>query len=273
MSVAERREFRKMLIADDDLCVVEILATKCKQLGFQVKVATNGLKAILKALEFKPDILVVDVHMPEATGFSVASHLDPTGKLMKVIAISGHFTPLEVERWGALGATCVAKGSDFWAKFANALFEVSSTNILNEMCAFDARVRKRTAVLLVDDDKSTTDFLSSRLDKLGVESVVASNGVTAFEIVKSESPAVIITDYYMPNGDAEYLLGKLRQTQETKHIPVIVHSGRKVDEHVIKGAARVVRKSHHGENLFHALKRYCGFVDPAMHFKEPVLPA
>jgi hypothetical protein len=67
---------------------------------------------------------------------------------MKVIAISGHFTPLEVERWGVLGATCVAKGSDFWAKFANALFEVSSTNILNEMCAFDARVRKRTAVLL-----------------------------------------------------------------------------------------------------------------------------
>jgi len=192
---------------------------------------------------------------------------------MKVIAISGHFTPLEVERWGVLGATCVAKGSDFWAKFANALFDVSSTNILNEMCAFDARVRKRTAILLVDDDKSTTDFLSSRLDKLGAEPVVASNGVTAFEIVKSESPAVIITDYYMPDGDAEYLLGKLRQTQETRHIPVIVHTGRKVDEHVIKDAARVVRKSHHGDNLFHALKRYCGFVDPAIHFKEPALPA
>ena len=108
---------------------------------------------------------------------------------------------------------------------------------------------------------------------MGVESVVASNGVTAFEIAKSESPAVIITDYYMPDGDEEYLLGKLRQKQETRHIPVIVHTGREVDEHVIKGAARVVRKSHHGENLFHALKRYCGFVDPAMHFKEPVLPA
>jgi CheY-like chemotaxis protein len=133
-------------------------------------------------------------------------------------------------------------------------------------------MNKSAKVVLVDDDKSTTDFLSSRLDQLGVESVVASNGVTAFEIAKSESPAVIVTDYYMPNGDAEYLLGKLRQTQETKHIPVIVHTGRKVDEHVIKGA-RVVRKSHHGENLFHAMKRYCGFVDPVMHFKEPVSPA
>ena len=103
MSVAERRESRKMLIADDDLCVVEILATKCKQLGFQVKVATNGLRAILKALEFKPDILVVDVDLPEVIGFSVASHLDPSGKSVPVIAISGHFTPLEVERWGSAG--------------------------------------------------------------------------------------------------------------------------------------------------------------------------
>ena len=56
---------------------------------------------------------------------------------------------------------------------------------------------------------------------MGVELVVASNGVTAFEIAKSESPAVIVTDYYMPNGDAG-ISGKLRTTQETKHFPVIV---------------------------------------------------
>jgi YesN/AraC family two-component response regulator len=51
----------------------------------------------LKALTFKPDILVVDVKMPEVSGFSIASHLlGPSRKSVEVIAISGHFDKLEI---------------------------------------------------------------------------------------------------------------------------------------------------------------------------------
>jgi hypothetical protein len=127
--------------------------------------------------------------MPEVSGFSIASHLlDPSRKSLEVIAISGHFTPLQAEQWTGLGAICVAKGSNFWVKFADALIELcpSMANILKQMRAFDAEVRERTTILLVDDDISVRDFLSSRFDKLGVKPVIAPNGVIALMLAKQK---------------------------------------------------------------------------------------
>ncbi len=66
----------RMLIADDDLCVVKLLAEQCTRMGFQVETATNGFSAISKANKFKPDILVVDIHIPDIDGLSVCAHLD-----------------------------------------------------------------------------------------------------------------------------------------------------------------------------------------------------
>lgn len=71
----------KMLIADDDPTVVRALADRCTRMGFDVETATNGMQAMLKASRSKPDILLVDVSMPEVDGFSVCAHLlDPTRK-------------------------------------------------------------------------------------------------------------------------------------------------------------------------------------------------
>jgi CheY-like chemotaxis protein len=149
MSGAESSGLLKVLIADDDRYVVDILAKGCEQMGFHVATATDGIKAVLKAATFKPDILVVDVHMPETNGFSIASHLvDPSRKSIGVIAISGQFNPFETERWVGLGATCVNKGRHFWAEFAGALINLcpGRANLLKHMLTFDTEVRKQTGI-------------------------------------------------------------------------------------------------------------------------------
>ena len=64
-----------MLIADDDPSIVRLLADHCARLGFDVETASNGIRALLKASRFKPDILVIDVNMPEVDGLSVCAHL------------------------------------------------------------------------------------------------------------------------------------------------------------------------------------------------------
>lgn len=58
----------KILIADDDPCVVRALVERCTGMGFEIETATNGLQALIKASQCKPDILVIDVHMPEVDG-------------------------------------------------------------------------------------------------------------------------------------------------------------------------------------------------------------
>jgi CheY-like chemotaxis protein len=84
-----------------------------------------------------------------------------------------------------------------------------------------------------------------------------------------DEPAAIVTDYFMPNGDAQYLLTRLRTTAATEKIPVIVLSGRQLSEATMQslrrqicghpGAAQVLRKSEDTQPLFEALKKFCGF--------------
>ena len=52
----------KILIADDDPCVRSAIADRCARVGFEVETATDGLKALIKASRYNPDILIIDVH-------------------------------------------------------------------------------------------------------------------------------------------------------------------------------------------------------------------
>ena len=284
MSGAGDSDVPKILIADDDLNVVGILAMQCRQLGFHVEIATNGSDALLKAAKFKPDVLVVDVHMPEPGGFSIALHLvdDQSGRPINVVAISGHFSPFKIDIWKGIGAICVQKGNNFWSEFIGALIDLCPTRayVLRRVSSIGAEVRTRSTILLVDDDRSTRNFLANRLSKLGMEPIVAPNGAKALKLATRANPAVIVTDFYMPNGDAEYLLSRLRMAPETKYIPVVVHTGRDLDEHVqirlradvlgAPGAAHIVRKSRDAENLFDTLRSLCGFVvNPETHYEKP----
>jgi CheY-like chemotaxis protein len=270
----------RMLIADDDLCVVKILAEQCWRMGFQVETATNGPSAISKTNAFNPDILVVDVHLPDIDGLSVCAQLpDPVKQALNVIVISGHSSP-EITEWCAgFGARFVNKGNNFWNEFRTALSEIYSERAISIEQAQPANIgiRKRPRVLLVDDDLSVNKFIASRLEGLGVESSFASDAKIGFWKARREDPSVIISDYLMPNGDAEYLLTKLREAPETRHIPVIVHTAHALDGPIAarlrreiggqQGAARIVRKSPYAQELFDALERFCGFAT------KPVSPA
>src|SRR5450432_1855270 len=64
-------ETPKMLIADDDPLIVRLLADHCTRMGFDVDTACNGIQAFLRICRTKPDILVIDINMPEVDGLSV----------------------------------------------------------------------------------------------------------------------------------------------------------------------------------------------------------
>jgi CheY-like chemotaxis protein len=86
----------------------------------------------------------------------------------------------------------------------------------------------RPKILIVDDDRNILQVFTIRLSAYGatvVTVVTAENGMNGFTIALTEMPDVIVTDYTMPGGSGEYLLGRLKREPETKDIPVIVLTG------------------------------------------------
>jgi CheY-like chemotaxis protein len=264
----------KVLIADDDPSIVRLLADYCARMGFDVDTACNGIQALLKASRTKPDTLVIDVNMPEVDGLSVCAHLlEPDRAPVNVIVITGSRNPDTPERCEGLGAYYARKGPNFWDDLEAALLAIHPrmASRIRKSGALAAApvVRRLPRVLLVDDDNDISRFLTSRLEKCGVDVQYASDAQQGFRMACRDEPAAIVTDYFMPNGDAQYLLTRLRTTAVTENIPVIVLSGRQLDEATMKslrrqicghpGAAQILRKSQDTQALFEALKKFCGF--------------
>ena len=264
----------KMLIADDDPAVVRLLADRCAKMGFKVETATNGIQALIMIRRSQPDVLIVDVNMPEVDGLSVCTRLlSPGSKPIEVVVVTGSADPETAERCESMGMFYGRKGPEFWNSLSSALTEIfpdMADRIKGpETQSTIAGVRTRPCVLVVDDDPDIERFLSSRLGKCGVDTLYASDGVQGYRMARKEEPSVIISDYFMPNGDAHYLLCRLRGTPATEHIPVFVMSGQRLDELTEQslkreisgrpGAARIFRKAFDTKELFEALQKICGF--------------
>jgi CheY-like chemotaxis protein len=102
-----------------------MLADHCARLGFNVETSTNGVQTLLKANRFKPNILVVDVNMPEVDGLTVCEHLlSPDRALLNVIVITGSRHPDTLERCEGFGAYYARKGPKFWEDLEAALAEI-----------------------------------------------------------------------------------------------------------------------------------------------------
>lgn len=267
----------RMLIADDDPAIVRLLADRCVKMGFKVETASNGLQLLIKARRNHPDIIIVDVNMPELDGLSVCSRLlDPGGKPVEVVVVTGSNDPETAERCESLGMFYGRKGPDFWQSIEGALTEIYP-DMAGKIDAtggetINAQVPQRPRVLIVDDDPDFETFLASRLGKHGVETLYAPDATHGYRIACRESPTVIVTDNAMPDGDAQHLLYRLRSNPATATIPVFVISGKPINEledQTLRrdisghpGALQVFEKSFDTTELFDALQKFCGFQKP-----------
>lgn len=82
----------RILIADDFLDIAQLLGRLITDIsGYETRTATDGLQAIRIAAEFRPDIVLLDIGMPNVNGFETAKRIraNSWGKGMVLIALSG----------------------------------------------------------------------------------------------------------------------------------------------------------------------------------------
>jgi two-component system alkaline phosphatase synthesis response regulator PhoP len=81
-------------------------------------------------------------------------------------------------------------------------------------------------VLIADDEIHIIHVVAIKLRNNGYDVVSANNGAEAYELVGSERPDIIVTDYQMPVMTGIELIQKLRDNESTRSIPVILLTAR-----------------------------------------------
>ncbi len=74
----------KILVAEDERDIRELISFTLRFAGFEIETAANGVQAVEKAAQVKPDLILLDVRMPKMTGYEVCRVLRTMPEMRKI---------------------------------------------------------------------------------------------------------------------------------------------------------------------------------------------
>ena len=182
---AERQP--RILVVDDEANIRELLTQEFTEAGYAVVTAANGREAVAEVRRQRPDLIVLDVMMPEMNGFDVAAVLrnDPQTLDIPIIILS---IVQDRERGFRLGVD-------------RYLTKPINTDVLfREVGALLEQRKTHKRVLVVDDDASAVKTLTEVLKARGY-SVTEARGHDLFEKAKMLQPDIIMLSSSDPKPD------------------------------------------------------------------------
>lgn len=97
----------KILISEDDIFGSKVYKLKLEKQGFEVIILPNGLEVVAKAIELKPNIIVLDILTPQKDGFEVIKELklNAQTKDIPVLILSALQMDKDIQKGKELGAS------------------------------------------------------------------------------------------------------------------------------------------------------------------------
>jgi len=96
----------RLLLVDDEHDFIDVIATRLEAKGYDIIKAFDGKKGLEKAHTEKPDLVILDVMMPELNGYDVCRKLKVDSKFsnIPIILLTAKFQPSDIDFGKEMGA-------------------------------------------------------------------------------------------------------------------------------------------------------------------------
>jgi len=243
-----------ILIVEDNPMNLEMASELLKKAGHNIIKTENATDSIKKAKLKSPDLILMDLCLPEMDGLTATKILkqDPLTSQIPIIA----FTALVMknDREKAFGAGCsgfISKPIDIMTFTKTVESYLKKEEILSEKVqheeAFDSKIFEKYdelnnenkykwhKILIIDDNLMNTDLLKEILDQIGQSYAVAYNGKQALELINVEKFDLILLDVMMPEMSGFEVIKHLKSNPKTAEIPVLFISALNEPLDIIQG--------------------------------------
>lgn len=141
---------KKILLIDDEQDILEILSYNLQKEGYEVHTAQNGNEGIQKAKEIVPDLILLDVMMPEKDGIETCQDLRKLPDLQKTLIV---FLSARSEEFSQL-AGFQAGANDYIVKIIKPKVLISKVNALLQLTSnvYDSKKTITAGDLVIDKD-------------------------------------------------------------------------------------------------------------------------
>ncbi|TXD36676.1 response regulator [Lujinxingia vulgaris] len=223
----------QVLVIDDDTTVHQLMTRYLVKQGFRVHTTTGGEDALAMARRVRPDVITLDVLMPEIDGWDMLKRLKEDEALSGIPVVM--VTIISEKNLGiSLGA------SDYLTKPVD-------RQELSRVLHTHVKTPGVGPVLVVEDDDATRELLMRTIRGGGWQVLGARDGLEALDTIDGGVvPSAILLDLMMPRLDGFGLLERLRRRPEAAQIPVIVFSAADLDarqrERLSQDVTRILKK-------------------------------
>ncbi len=205
---ASRNGAGRILIIDDDPAVQEALKNVLGREGYVVTTALDGRAGLDHARAQRPDVVILDMLLPEVDGESVLNRFKATPELQRVPIVL--LTLSEADGQGfALGA------ADYVTK------PIESSRLLPVLAKLRAG-RANNPIMVVEDDAPTREVIVRLLERENWPIIEAENGRRALDLMQTQPPSLVVLDLLMPELDGFGVLRAMRVNPDWRDIPVVV---------------------------------------------------
>lgn len=210
---------KKVLLVEDDPMLVEIYQKKIEKNGnFEIIKATSGLEALEKAKQEKPDLILLDLVLPEMDGFDVIKKIRENSNLdnVKIVPFSNLSLEDNRKKLKELGADgFISKSEHTPAQLIDEIERILKeedkkivqkidTNSKIKMENFSDKDQKR--ILMIDDEETFLEVFGNKLVDFGFEVEKTLKGKDGYELLIKKNFGLVIIGVFLSDIEAKNIL-------------------------------------------------------------------
>jgi CheY-like chemotaxis protein len=225
---------RELLVVEDDAAEQMSIEALIAASDIRISTAASGKEALAKLRERKFDCVILDLKLPDISGFDLLSEVQRDEKLREIPIVVFTGRELSADEESELrqrAKSIVLKGVqsperllDETALFLHRVISdlpEPKQRMIEKLHDSDEPLRNRK-VIVVDDDVRNIFALNSLLERHGMKVITATNGHDAIKLL-DEHPdvALILTDVMMPEMDGYETMRRIREIPAFRTLPII----------------------------------------------------
>jgi len=255
-------------VIEDNPTNLQLAVYLLQAFGHEVSGAKEGAEGIEMARQNKPDLILLDIHMPKMDGYEVASRLrgDSDCRYIPIVAVTALAMVGDREHLLASGfdgyiskpiepETFSAKVQEFLGlPLRRPEVMPAGVKIATEQPSPRAPVAKRAVLLFVDNTIANIRLAQSLLEPQGYEILTAASAREGLDLARRIKPDLIVSDVHMPKQDGYDFHSMVQADPELAGIPFVflsssVWSIREKETALARGALKFLSRPIEAEAL------------------------
>jgi DNA-binding response OmpR family regulator len=208
---------KKILILEDEEEIAQLYAKRLRDWGYDPQLAFDGVQGLEKLKKFSPDLILLDINMPNMGGLEFYQHIcDPRGNPQYPVLVLTARADLE-----KLFRDFNVEG--ILIKPFSGMQLSKEVDIILDKSYWEKTDGSAKKVIIVDDDPPAAKNILGVFEDAGYKTDIAGNGVSGIEKIMDEPPDLALIKLGLADISGDLVILRLQQIARTRKTSTILY--------------------------------------------------